>query len=299
MAENTAIQYAHHSWNPWLGCKAKPGHPGCDNCYAEDMAGRLGVTWGGPGEGTRRVTAPSTWRLPYRWQRVAARNGDIVRVFVSLCDPFESWKGPIYKKGAPIELEPEWQGRAPMDFLRAGWFGMIDDTPNLRWILATKRPENIRRLMPGRSRCASWPTCTHPDCIADHYRDNVWLVASASDQDTYNRAAGILNTQAHDLAPVRGFSLEPLLAPIDLGEAIRGYQWVVVGGESGRKARPCEMIWILKIVQQCKAAGVPCYVKQMGANVRYTRPGDIRHAKGGNPEEWPAELRVRQLPEVG
>jgi protein gp37 len=297
MAENTLIQYTHHSWNPWLGCKAKPGHPGCDNCYAADMAHRLGVTWGALGQGTRWVTAASTWKLPYRWQRVAERNDRLVRVFVSLCDPFEAWGGQILKQGAPLETGPEWRDRRPIDAVRHNWFtGVIDETPNLRWILATKRPENIRRLIPGRARCALWPDCSHPGCLADHYWPNIWLMTSVSDQATYDRMAPLLIQQAHDLAPVLALSLEPLLEPINLGELLREFQWIVVGGESGKHARPCEFVWIKQILEQCRQAGVPCYVKQAGANVRYTMPGDIRHPKGGNPEEWPPELRVRQLP---
>jgi hypothetical protein len=76
--------------------------------------------------------------------------------------------------------------------------------------------------------------------------------------------------------------------------------WVIVGGESGPRARPCDMAWIASIVEQCRAAAVPCFVKQLGAS-RVDMPGCLpicRDPKGGDPNEWPEGLRVRDLPEV-
>ncbi|APL94122.1 DUF5131 family protein [Sphingobium indicum] len=78
MAENTKIEWAHHTFNPWIGC-TKVG-PGCDFCYAEDLSrARLGVKWG-PGE-QRRHTAASTWKMPRRWNNRAAKLGIRYRVF--------------------------------------------------------------------------------------------------------------------------------------------------------------------------------------------------------------------------
>lgn len=125
-------------------------------------------------------------------------------------------------------------------------------------------------------------------------------------------------------------SLEPLIGPVNLAPWLyedcpsecvsraherNGHRmpsgrlgWVIVGGESGPGARPCDVAWIHSIVDQCKAAGVPCFVRQLG-DVRILSPGtglphyrewfhQIKARKGADQSEWPAELRVREFPEV-
>jgi protein gp37 len=140
---------------------------------------------------------------------------------------------------------------------------------------------------------------------------------------------------AHHLStplPMHWVSAEPLLGPINLDvflsklnwgegpkewpDGLGALNWVVVGGESGNGARPCEMDWVRAIVKQCSEAGVPVFVKQLGANVvhdgvhgpdpvafRYRKPiGDgmyrsqLIDRKGGEPSEWPEDLRVREYP---
>jgi hypothetical protein len=120
-------------------------------------------------------------------------------------------------------------------------------------------------------------------------------------------------------AAVRWLSIEPLLE--DLGTLdLRGIDWVVVGGESGNGARPFALDWARSIVRQCRAANVPVFVKQLGRvpvqlgeptgsfrtdgetgkrqyEVAVTRLA-LRNRKGGDPSEWPADLRVREFPEV-
>ena len=107
MAENTKIAWATHTFNPWIGCSKV--HAGCQNCYAEAMSGRLGVTWGP--NGIRRRTAESTWKQVEKWNRKAACNCESdhddehwytcpqherPRVFPSLCDPFEDFAAAIW-----------------------------------------------------------------------------------------------------------------------------------------------------------------------------------------------------------
>ncbi len=244
-----------------------------------------------------------------------------------------------------------------MSDIRRDMFGLIDETPNLDWILLTKRPENIRQMWAG-DKVVSSSGRTHEFLL---HRSNVWLLYPASDQDTLE--AGIDHLlECHDLAPVLGLSLEPLVGPIDLGACLTpcegcGNQgstqyikeeagsslcrdactqhgedgplidWVIVGGESGPNARPCDLAWILDIVQQCEAAGIPYFVKQAGSNAvtsnvnifewpRSLYPIDgwngwkpwgefssgghipLKHPKGADPAEWPESIRVQQTPEV-
>lgn len=103
-------------------------------------------------------------------------------------------------------------------------------------------------------------------------------------------------------------SCEPLLGPLDLSRWLGpdGVRWVIVGGESGPKARPCDTAWITAVLDQCRAANVPCFVKQLGRRPIKTwanLPGrslalDLSDPKGGDPAEWPIGLRSRAVPET-
>ncbi len=265
MAENTKIAWATHTFNPWIGCSKV--HTGCQNCYAEAQSGRFGVSWGR--NGTRRKTSKSYWRRPLAWNR---KSVDRPRIFPSLCDPFEDWPHPMqHHRGPQLTTTGKgdyYQGTvgtldslrlATMDDLRRDFFHLIDKTPNLDYLLLTKRPENIRRM---------WPMVEEP-ILPDvdpgkWYRDNCWLIYSASDQETL--VSGIDHLLACSiLSPVIGLSLEPLLGPVDLTQYLKvrpTLDFVIVGGESGHHARPCNVEWIRSIVEQCKTAGVPCFVKQ-------------------------------------
>ena len=309
MAENSKIEWTHHTFNPWRGCTKVS--PGCANCYAETMSGRNPGTLGvwGP-NGTRVVAAESYWKLPVKWDREAREAGERRRVFcASLADVFEDWQGPmvntdgfrLFNHLAPSEdadgneLPDVWLTMADV---RARLFKLIDATPNLDWLLLTKRPENIRRMVPGRSRCASWPDCTHPDCEAAHYYPNVWLGTSVENQQTADhRIPHLLRVPA----AVRFLSCEPLLGAVDLRQWIANIgewdghgeyppiQWVIVGGESGHGARPMHPGWARSIRDQCQAAGVAFFFKQWGE----WSPDwhGVKRSRGmGQPEYWPLKM---------
>lgn len=337
MGENSKIEWTTHTFNPWRGCTKV--HTGCANCYAEKLSGRnpktLGV-WGK--DGTRVVAAESAWREPLKWDRhahdhqawhstYATVDAPRPRVFcASLADVFEDWDGPImHHAGGRMINCPEcgWEpfmGNGGEDGCANNWltltdvrrrlFALIDATPNLDWLLLTKRPENVRRMWPQELDDKGFTT-------VKRHRPNVWIGASASDQPTLDTAVGELSV-LDDLCPLRFLSLEPLVGPISFAMRTDGtgnalpiakIGWVIVGGESGPKARTCNVDWIRSIVKECKAANVPCFVKQLGSDPMIYhghREGiaplfvhfRTRDAKGGNPDEWPADLRVRELPKA-
>lgn len=315
MGQTTKIQWADATFNPWRGCTKVSA--GCANCYAETLSKRnpgvLGV-WGD--NGTRVVASESKWREPLKWDREAKAAGVRRRVFFSLGDPFEDRE----------ELE------AP----RRRLFDLIETTPNLDWLLLTKRPENLEAMLP-------W-TSDHAGEYRERYWNNVWLGVSAENQEQADKRIPILLSIP---AAVRFVSCEPMLGPVDFfavprpdvphfqwrGEtgAIgpkdepddfvyqmkRGIDWIIFGGESGPNARPCDIQWIRDGVKQCKQAGVKAFVKQLGAAPIGDRaPGDglpwgsgagwgphkdrwqlvLRDPKGGDMDEWPEDLRVREVP---
>ena len=267
MAENSKIEWTHHTFNPWIGCQ-KVG-PGCDRCYAEAMMdARLGRVEWGP-HGARQRTSPANWRQPLKWDRDAAAAGERRRVFcASLADVFDNHPSIL----------PEW---------RADLWELIGRTPNLDWLLLTKRPGNIAKMLP-------------PDW-GDGY-PNVWLGCTVVNQDEADRDIPKLLAVP---ARVRFLSMEPLLGPVDLevawfGEsALEGECWgdcawcdnghtpmhncqkgrqsaaalakgrdgldlVIVGGESGPGARAMHPDWARSLRDQCQAAGVAFFFKQWG-----------------------------------
>lgn len=336
MGDVTKIEWCDYTFNPWVGCSKV--HAGCANCYAEaDFDKRRHFAQWGP-HGTRVKTSAANWAKPPKWNRRDHRcmncgklcfregvhpnevrsqccNANAVpvrpRVFcASLADVFEDWDGPVYDSKGNVLFRSDGGRVGPMAAhhsherivqltmanLRRELFALIDATPNLDWLLLTKRPQNIRRM---------WVDEKIPwRATGQWHRDNVYLLTSISDQPTADAMIPEL-LKCRDLARVLGVSLEPQLGPIDITWWVnQGLGWVIVGGESGPGARPCQVGWIRSIVEQCRVADVRCFVKQLGAEPRPSalpcdvRVRAIRDKKGGNPQEWPEDLRVREFPRI-
>lgn len=302
MGKDSAIAWTDHTFNPWWGCARVS--PGCENCYAETFSARVGhgvrlpQIWGVDAE--RKPMSEAYWRQPIKWNREAEKAGVRRRVFcASMADVFE-----VGRHGR--EAFPEERGFAASEArmaARARLWPLIESTPMLDWLLLTKRPENVEALVPWG---ALWP-------------ENVWLGTTVEDE---RRAAERIPHLLRVPARVRFLSCEPLLEAVELGllgtvpkgisprhsGVYEHIDWVIVGGESGPGARPFELAWARDIVGQCKAAGVACFVKQLGSrpyvNVseRIHGMGGVRlelvDHKGGDPAEWPPELRLREWPEV-
>jgi protein gp37 len=280
VSTSTAIQWCDHSWSPWWGCT--PVSPGCANCYATKWAKfTRGLEYR---RGVPRVLAKD-WKTPEKWNRLAgaqvtkaAVTGGSYRkprVFPSMCDPFDP------------EVTVQWLS----DFM-----DMIAHTPHLTWLLLTKRPEFV---MP------RWKwVCAHWRRDSEELLPNVWLGVSVENQEQADKRIPVLLSISN---MVRFLSVEPMLEPIDLPYSafngadsfgsMGGIHWVIVGGESGPKARPCGVGWVRSIVDQCKAAKVPAFVKQLGSNpIAQFQRFPTKHPKGGDMAEWPVDLRVRDFP---
>ena len=258
MAENSNIEWTDHTFNPWIGCQ-KVG-PGCDNCYAETWDARglqqSESRWGP--HATRTRTSAANWRKPLAWDRAAAAEGVRKRVFcASLADVFDNHPS----------IQPEW---------RADLWALIASTPNLDWMLLTKRPSNIANMLP-------------VPFDFDKQYPNVWIGCTVVNQAEADR--DIPKLLAVDAA-VRFLSMEPLQGPVNLLitdsrghdiSALRGIgcdptdpdgpdeyyrtgklDLVIVGGESGPKARPMHPDWVRGLRDQCNAANVAFHFKQWG-----------------------------------
>ncbi|WJS86739.1 phage Gp37/Gp68 family protein [Paracoccus sp. TOH] len=254
MAENSRIEWTHHTFNPWIGCQ-KVG-PGCDHCYAEAWDSRglqqRETRWGPHAARTR--TSAANWRKPLAWDRAAAAAGERHRVFcASLADVFDNH----------ASILPEW---------RDDLWRLIEATPNLDWMLLTKRPGNIANMLP-------------VPFDFERLYPNVWLGCTVVNQAEADRDIPKLLAVP---AAVRFLSMEPLLGPTDLTRlmlqpggqhrnALTGHtkgfltdyegsrlDLVIVGGESGPGARPMHPEWARSLRDQCTAAGVAFHFKQWG-----------------------------------
>ena len=297
MAADTLIEWAKHTFNPWRGCAKISA--GCKNCYAENaapvrIARSKGLETWGVGA-AREIASESMWRQPLLWNRKAKEAGERHRVFcASLADVFEDYQGPSAEaiKAARLRL-----------------WALIEATPHLDWLLLTKRPQNVMGMIPDSWR-AEMPR-------------NVWMGCTVENQEAAEeRILALLEFPSK----VRFISQEPQVGAIDWARieilmsyrypegaylnALTGHMshndrftprlvdWIIVGGESGHNARPFDVAWARKTVEQCKAAGVPVFVKQLGANPWLDgRPYAIESKKGGEMSELPEDLRLREVPQ--
>jgi protein gp37 len=253
MGEVSAISWTDATFNPWWGC-TKVG-PGCDHCYAEAFDKRIGgAHWGAGVE--RRYFGDKHWNEPLKWDRKAAKTGGRLRVFcASMADVFDN-------EVAQIHRERLW--------------GVIAQTPNLDWLLTTKRIGNAADMGP-----AAWPA-------------NVWVIITTVNQAELDRDARKLFELS---VRVRALSVEPQLDTVSIAD-YPWLDWVICGGESSHHARPFHIEWASLLQRECAGAGIAFHMKQAGAKPHMGgKRIYLKHDKGGDPSEWPESLRVREFPD--
>jgi protein gp37 len=218
----TKIEWAHSRFNPWIGCQHVSD--GCENCYAErDNKFRRWTAdgaWGPHAERTR--TSAANWRKPLQLAKRARESGDRYRIF---CASLADW--------LDNQVPQQW---------RIDLAEVINATPELDWLLLTKRIENYDHLAP-------WAQAP----------GNVWLGITGENQKEYDRRWPLL---ARIPAVVRFVSYEPALTPLTIaGELLP--DWIICGGESGPKARWMDPTWARALRDECAAMGVAFFMKQM------------------------------------
>ena len=341
MSLKTNIEWADSTASPWFGCTECSA--GCAHCYARKLTqGRLArflrtayQRAGLPNWDTRPLwgdTAPRVLSAGFErtvlalnarpWvcdlcgkpgtakdyqlgQCSACHQNGITsrfhrrRIFPSLMD----WLDPM--PAGCLTQEGEFLSR---DAALARFLDVISRCDQLSWILCTKRPELFAFRMEevlafqeyedqdNTSEFGFWLNAwAHGNAPA-----NVTVLASVENQPQADaRRPHLLRIPA----AWRGFSVEPLLGRV-VFPTLDGIDWLPIGGESGKGARPCNVDWIRSLVKQGAAAKVPVFVKQFGSeyvrrtNLEALKTGDalMQHSKGGDPEEWPKDLRVRQFP---
>jgi protein gp37 len=336
----TKIEWTDATWNPVIGCT--PISPGCLNCYAAAMANRMQGMKHAKDYQPRRIGdgVPYGDRETIRIAEVrsgrAVYTGDVRTLPDRLVEPL-AWKKP--RMVFVCSMSDLFHESVPFDFIDRV-FEVMALCPQHTFQVLTKRTDRMAEYMLGGyadrvgsqlKREANQLHHAGAEALAitlwhemkvGGFLPNVWLGTSVEDQQRADeRIPHLLNCPAK----VRFLSCEPLLGPLDLEfplmrqrhnkvyaigkrlDGIGSLHWVIVGGESGHKARPCATAWIRSIIQQCDSAGVPCFVKQLGSRCAPVKANadaaDIQEAfvklknkKGGDMAEWAADLRVRQFP---
>jgi len=290
MSENSKIEWTDHTFNPWIGCTKVS--PGCANCYAETlMDTRYGRVEWGKGK-PRQRTSEANWRLPRKWNAKWDRD-------IELAEPMgiELRRPRVFCASLADWLDDE----VPIEWL-ADLLALIHATPNLDWLLLSKRPGNWRTrleaaMLFNAGRCGG--ICTKEKApFSNAYStdwkwlredtppSNVWIGTTVEDQ---TRADERIPALLQIPAKVRFLSCEPLLSPVNLTEFlpwkgehqskgfpevlgrqlrmcsdVPGIDWVIAGGESGPGARPMHPDWPRSLRDQCQQSGVPFLFKQWG-----------------------------------
>ena len=315
------IEWTSKTWNPIVGCSKVSA--GCQNCYAINQAYRnaaMGAKLDNPG------------RLAY-YEGLTEKRGNRVEWTGKVAFVPEALEIPLRTKKPTT-----WFVNSMSDLFHESVtfeqlceiFDVMGGTPQHTYQILTKRPQRMAEMVPLIYReLAACEGMELPEDIEPP--SHIWLGCTVENQATADERIPLL---LQTPAAVRFLSCEPLLEDLDLfllddcphcdvfsqgcpdcydtGKIpvnAEGIDWVIVGGESGPGARPCDIAWIRSIVEQCKAAGVPCFVKQLG-NTPKLQVHDCHQppanwadygstGKGNDPDEWPEDLRVRQMPSAG
>lgn len=287
MGANSAIEWTDHTFNPWIGCTRVS--PGCVNCYAESFAFRFKKADWGPT--ARRVkTSVAYWKKPLQWNKEnwwecgcgwrgvfretieCIGAGD--SVVLSCPDPDCMFVcKPTRQRVFCASMADVFEDNPQVANWRGELFKLIEATPNLDWLILTKRPERIFSL--------------GTDAVGEIFdlwlarQKNVWLGTSIENQKTADeRTKHLLR-----VGPcIRFLSVEPLLEEVDI--EVNKLNWVIVGGESGKNCRPFDVEWARRIHAQCKDYDVPFFMKQLGGHPK----------KRDRLVDLPEDLRVREFP---
>jgi len=277
VSKDTSIEYADSSLNLMMGCDGCElwnRKAGIKICYAGNLTDR----YGGENKG-----------FPLQFEEP--------QLFLDRLDDALRWgdlTGKERKKkpwinGLPRivflnDMGDTFTESLPIDWL-APLLPILADSPH-QWLLLTKRASRMRAFSEA-----------HP------LPANVWPGVSVTSEKTRRRLDDLVQVQG---GGPKWVSVEPLWGPVDLTPYLADLRWVVPGGQSGNDSpHDMDLSWLRSILEQCRRAGVAAFAKQLGTTPYDSEDGEIRgksvplsDAKGGDWEEWPEELRVREMPKV-
>jgi protein gp37 len=274
MAENSKIAWTDHTFNPWIGCTKVS--EGCKFCYAEELMDKRyrKVQWGP--QGTRVRTAAANWKKPLQWNQDEWREcldcGFRGKVEPDqpyyLCRCLSRNTVPTRQRVFCASLADVFEDNKQVFGWRIELWELIAKTPNLDWLVLTKRPQSIAAFS------AIWPL-----------PGNVWIGTTVESQEHFDsRVAALLDVPAI----VHFLSVEPMLGPVRIPTELGMIRidWVICGGESSAKARPMNLDWARDLRDDCLGLLIPFFMKQLGG---YPDKRDEL-------TDFPEDLRIREWP---
>lgn len=267
----TSISWTDYTLNFWIGCHKVS--EGCKFCYAENYSDRYKLAvWGN--EGTRHITSSKNWQNAFAWNNKAKEDGIRYRVFTS-------------------SLSDIMEDRDELIETRNKMFEIIENTPNLDWLLLTKRPQNFDKFIPD-----SWKVEK-----GNKFPSNVWLGASICNQRDYTSMFPYIQQFCEkNNVPVMFISCEPLVGKINFNINLEGRQpdQIIIGGESGflTKVRKLELEYVKSIINQFQGTDTKIFFKQLGTIL--SKMYNFKDKKGEDFNEYPNHLSwlmIREIPE--
>ena len=270
----TSIEWTDKTWNPFVGCSKVS--EGCRNCYAINQAYR---------NNAMATQMPNPGRMRY-YEGLTHKTGSRV-----------DWTGLVRFVPEALEIPLRWKKprrifvNSMSDLFHESipykqidqTFSVISITPQHTYQILTKRPERMAAYFRSREGAPL---------------QNVFLGCTIENQKAADDRAQHLY-KLHQVGWRTFYSVEPLLEAVELNLRQQSVDWVIVGGESGSGARSCDINWIISIIKQCQSSRVPVFVKQLGSHpINLGCQLQLRDRKGGDMQEWPIELRIREFPEV-
>lgn len=252
MGKESAIAWTDATFNPWWGCEKASS--GCTHCYAETLDNRMypnAKHWGK--NAPHRFFGEKHWNEVNQWNNKAKEQGKTIKVFCgSMCDIFQ-------------DSEELWEPRQKL-------YNLIEETKYLTWLLLTKRPENLPRMLP-----FNW--------LMGDFPGNTWLGVTVEDQRHTDR----LTMVKPYIGLFNGIfvSVEPMLGTVVFdNDQWHLSSWIIIGGESGVGCRSMELDWAYDLMCEAQSHKVPVFIKQLGG---FPDKQDII-------ELFPKYLQVREFP---
>ena len=275
MTQKTAIQWCDSTENPTMGCD------GCElwnehrrTCYAGVLHRRFGANSSGYAPMFEQVTLfPGRMHRASRWSDLSGKDR-----------ADKPWLNGMPRLIFVSDMSDALSGRVEFGYLRDEVIQNVVSDQGRRhcWLWLTKRPQRMAEF-------SNW--------LGTRWPSNLWIATSITTQNSVSRFRHLLDVG--DETTVRFLSVEPQWEAINLEQWLPRIDWVIQGGESGAGAHPFHQEWAESMISQCGASGVPYFLKQLGSKIfRAGHPIQLDHSHGGNWDEWPEHLRVRQFPIV-
>ena len=277
MTVSTLIQWCDSTVNPVRGCGGcELWNPSRKSCYAGRIHSRFAgksASYPSPFEEVQIVPGRMNEAAHWSSLRGKERAG-------------KPWLNGLPRLIFVSDMGDALSDEIPFDFLHKEIISSIMTHAGRRheWLWLSKRPERMAEF-------STWFLNRINQC----WPQNLWVGTSVTTRATLTRVDALKKVGGEET--VRFISVEPQIEAIALGDRLQDVDWVIGGGEAGPKSRPFDLEWSRLMINECRQRQVPFFLKQLGKRpVNGNELMCLKDSHGGNWEEWPEDLRVREMP---